>query len=56
MPDDHAVDSKEGYLLTYLYTNVFSLHSVTCLPLWIRFLRRTGVLPVVTQTPASVLL
>lgn len=28
----------------------------TCLPLWMRFLRRTGVLPVVTHTPASVLL
>lgn len=30
--------------------------SLTCLPLWMRFLRRTGVLPVVTHTPASVLL
>lgn len=29
---------------------------LTCLPLWMRFLRRTGVLPVVTHTPASVLL
>lgn len=28
----------------------------TCFPLCIRFLRSTGVLPVVTHTPASVLL
>ena len=28
----------------------------TCLPLWMRLRRRTGVLPVVTHTPASVLL
>lgn len=28
----------------------------TCFPLWILFLLRTGVLPVVTHTPASVLL
>lgn len=37
-------------------SHVWAVRDPTCFPLCILFLRRTGVLPVVTHTPASVLL
>lgn len=46
----------KAFIIGFMGFAVFSHVNFTCLPLWMRFLRRTGVLPVVTHTPASVLL